>query len=212
MTQVPHTRPLSQLINHPCWYHGTSSRFQSWQIPPPRKDPFLVPHSAIFLTTEKDFASGAGTEISVSSIVLNANILDCTLKSDDLEKLRLKASQHPTNNLFENFRKEHWYDGWITGDVLRPTANAAGINYLKSLIPQQADRAGVSIEDAWTMIQYNATRGLIEHICQCAASLGFDGIFGNEVDRHSTSTQKLARPWLAIFNSSAISTPRWLDA
>ncbi|AEF22141.1 hypothetical protein [Pseudomonas fulva] len=211
MKPTSSTTPLVHLVDTPCWYHGSASKFQDWQVPPPRKDPLLVAHTAIFFTTERDFASRAGREVSVSSIKPESKILDCTIRSDGLEKLRLKTSQHATGELFENFKEEYWYPGWISGDVLRPIANTSGISYLKSLISKQAHLANLSTEDAWTMIQHNATRGLIEHICQCAASLGFDGIFGHEVDRHSHSTKTLARPWLAIFNRSAISAPNWLD-
>jgi hypothetical protein len=153
MTLGSSTPPFSQLVGHPCWYHGTSTKFQAWQIPPPRKDPVLVAHSAIFFTTNRDFALGAGPEVSTSSISPSAKILDCTAKSRVLEQLRLKVSQHPTNDLFENFKIDNWYNGWVTGDVLRPMANERGFRYLQSLVPKQAELLGVSQDVAWTVVQ-----------------------------------------------------------
>jgi len=209
MTLDSSNPPFSQLLGHPCWYHGTSTKFQTWQIPPPKKDSVLVAHSAIFFTTNKNFALGAGPVVSKSSISPRANILDCTIKSSALEQLRLKVSQHRTNELFENYKIDNWYKGWVTGDVLRPLANESGVYFLKSLVPEQAKSLGGDMDVAWAVVQHNATRGLIEHICTQAINLGLDGLFGNEVDRHSGQSEKLAQPWLAIFNASAVSPPVW---
>ncbi|TEI07151.1 hypothetical protein IPC1314_24305 [Pseudomonas aeruginosa] len=66
------------------------------------------------------------------------------------------------------------------------------------------------LEAATAVIQHNSARGLIELICVTAKKLGFDAIYGHEVDRHSFAGKKIAQPWLAVLSNGIISEPEWL--
>jgi len=67
----------------------------------------------------------------------------------------------------------------------------------------------ITLKQAEEMVFHNFTRGLIELICDCAHNLGYDALYGHEVDRHSDPNKVLAQPWLAVFKKGAVSEPIW---
>ncbi len=103
----------------------------------------------------------------------------------------------------------YWTEGWKSGDTLRlafdsPMALQIIMANVEALI-----RTGMSREIAMLVTQHNVTRGLIELICASAKTLGFDAIFGHEIDRHNDNGRVIARPWLAVLNAGVLAPVEW---
>lgn len=205
---------LAELMNRPCWYHGTQEQFPNWVFPPPPKkdEPLLVLHSAIFFTSNMEFAEKAGSELAVVTLSSNAKILDATHNYYASEKLRKAVSKNEMASRTLNVTHDFWHNGWKDGSVLR-------VNYtdpiveaqLTEMIFSQAVAASLPLEVAQVMVIQNLTRGLIELICKEAKKIGFDAIYGHEIDRHTQIGTVFAQPWLAVLRKGVVSNPTWLQ-
>ena len=82
--------------------------------------------------------------------------------------------------------------------------------HLQKMSVTLAGQPGLPHEAALGVIHHNCSRGLIELICVTAKKLGFDAIYGHEVDRHSDVNKVTAQPWLAILSKCYISAPEWV--
>ena len=196
-----------------CWYHGSNQVFDSWKIPPPPKpdEEFLLPHEcAIFFTSNLDYAKRAGSKTARVAISKDSNILDMTENYDESEKLRLLLEQHDLMSKMLNIQHDFWHEGWKTGDVLRVAFDDPIVDkHMKDVALNLSERSGIPLMEANLVIQHNSSRGLIELICKSAKELGFDALYGFEVDRHSDANKKIAQPWLAVFSSNIVSAPEW---
>lgn len=196
-----------------CWYHGSNQVFDSWKIPSPRKpgEDFLVPHDcAIFFTSNLDYAKRAGNKIAKVAISEDSNILDMTKNYEASENLRLLIQAHDLMSKTLNVEREFWHEGWKTGDVLRLAyINPVVGQHMEKVALDLSKKSSIPLEIANLIIQHNSSRGLIELICQSAKELGFDGLYGFEVDRHSDANKKVAQPWLAVFSNNIVSAPKW---
>lgn len=102
-----------------------------------------------------------------------------------------------------------WTQGWTTGDTLRfAFTNPMALVILAKNV-EELVRGGLPPDAAEIAVQHNLTRGLIELICTSARKLGFNAIFGHEVDRHSEAGT-IARPWLAVLDANVLTPPDWL--
>jgi hypothetical protein len=79
------------------------------------------------------------------------------------------------------------------------------------MVDDLSNRTGLPHEAASAIIQLNSARGLIELICVSAKKLGFDAIYGREVDRHSHEEKVIAQPWLAVLSKGVVTEPEWLQ-
>ncbi len=204
---------LKAKIDIPCWYHGTKQEFNSWSFPPPPKpgEDLLVPHTAVFFTSNIDFAKGAGENIARTSLSSNSKILDTTINYDASEKLRRELTKHQIASRTLNTTHDYWHNGWNTGDVLRVAYSDKTLElHFFKLIAELSKGTGLPTEAASAVIQHNSARGLIELICVSAKKLGFDALYGHEVDRHSIPGEIFAQPWLAVFSKGVVSEPEWL--
>jgi len=204
---------LNEKLDSPCWFHGTEQYFDAWIIPPPPKpgEDLLVPHTAIFFTSDLNFAKGAGNKIAKVSISSSSRILDTTANYQASEKLRLSLSQHQIASRTLNIQHDFWHNGWKTGDVLRMTYSDPTLEaHLQQMAVNLSKQTGLPKEAASIVIQHNSSRGLIELICTSAKKLGFDAIFGHEVDRHSFEDKVIAQPWLAVLSKGVASNPEWV--
>ncbi|MFQ2108818.1 hypothetical protein [Aeromonas sp. Marseille-Q5825] len=204
---------LNKKLNLPCWFHGTEQYFDTWIIPPPPKprEILLVPHTAIFFTSDMNFAKGAGKRIAKVSISSHSKILDTTANYAASENLRLSLRQHQIASRTLNIQHDFWHDGWKTGDVLRMTYSDPTLEtHLQQMVVNLSRQLDLPIEAANVVVQLNASRGLIELICTSAKKLGFDAIYGHEVDRHSIEGKVIAQPWLAVLSKGVSSNPEWV--
>ncbi|CAE6821139.1 hypothetical protein R70006_06202 [Paraburkholderia domus] len=204
---------LSTAFVNEIWYHGTEVKFADFQFPPPPKDKGSVPHTAVFLTSDREFAEGAGPCIGEATLLSSARVLDLTQPSLLSEEIRTDVCRNhlAKHSLFVN-HPERWTAGWKTGDTLR-FAMLEGNGEAEIILQRNVAHLmmkGASKEVATMAIQHNLTRGLIEEICLAARRTGLDAIFGHEVDRHSGSGTAIARPWLAVLNPGALAPIVWL--
>lgn len=210
---MPISNYLREKLDKPCWFHGTNQHFDSWLIPPPPKpgEDLLVPHTAIFFTSDLDFAKGAGNKIAKVTLSSNGRILDAIENYEASERLRLSLRNHQIASRTLNSQHDFWHAGWRTGDVLRMAfADPALVEHLQNVAANLSRQSGLPIEAANVAIQHNTARGLIELICTSAKRLGFDAIFGHEVDRHSFKDKVIAQPWLAVLSKGIVSEPEWV--
>ncbi|WP_225913344.1 hypothetical protein [Pseudomonas asgharzadehiana] len=204
---------LNERLDTPCWYHGTKQNFESWTFPPPMKpgENLLVPHTAVFFTSNIEFARGAGEKIAIVSLNSNSRVLDATENYDDSERLRKAVMRNEIASRTLNVGRDYWHAGWKTGDVLRMAFTDPQLeNNLNEMISNHSRRLNVSLKVASAIVGHNATRGLIELICITARNLGFDALYGHEVDRHSIAGKKIAQPWLAVLSKGVVSEPEWI--
>lgn len=196
------------------WYHGTNSeKFDHWQFPPPPQSPELqVQHTGIYFTTNLNFAKDAGNNIAEIKINIKAKILDTISDYKTSEKLRVYLKEtNPLIASLDNINEEIWHNGWKDGSVLRPRivfGSMIARQYEKNISKYSKEYGR---ENAIKIVGQLYTRGLIETISKGAKDLGFDGIYGNEIDRWSSSNEVLAQPWLCIFNKESITPPHWLE-
>ena len=203
---------LKEKLDSPCWFHGTEQAFDTWLIPPPPKpgENLLVPHTAIFFTSDHDFAKGAGNKVAKVSISSSSRILDTMENYEASEKVRLALSQHEIASRTQNVQHDFWHEGWKTGDVLRMTYSDPVLeNHLQQMTVNLSQQSGLPRDAASVVVQHNSARGLIELICTSAKRLGFDAIFGHEVDRHSSKDKVIAQPWMAVLSKGVVSKPEW---
>jgi hypothetical protein len=207
------SKELEDSLEKYCWYHGTDSNFTSWELPPPMKknQELLIPHTGIFFTKNLDFAKGAGNNIATTSLKSNCKILDTSYNYDATEKLRQKVKSNNIASQLLNVEHDFWHTGWETGDVLRIAYKNPLLNIqFEQIILEQMKQFNIPRDLSEEIFQLNSARGLIELICTSAKELGYDAIFGYEVDRHSNNNTKIAQPWLAILSKNAISEPKWI--
>lgn len=195
------------------WFHGTHALFEAWQIPPPPKpgQGMLVAHTALFLTSDEQFAAGAGSGLCAARLVESARVLDATHPSQESESLRKQVLKNPVASLGANIvDSARWNAGWKTGETLRfsyDNARAAKVIETTAIATARLNR--LPIEAGIAIAKHNFARGLIELICVEAKKLGFDALLGNEVDQLPDGT-RVPRPWLAVFTTDAITPVEWI--
>ncbi|WP_019677671.1 hypothetical protein [Arsukibacterium perlucidum] len=197
----------------PYWYHGTSQQFDSWLCPPPQKpgDEPLVAHKCLFFTSNIDFASGAGSWLARVSLASHANILDATANYNAAEQLRRKIKDLDLISQTLNVQHDFWHQHWKTGHVLRAVFTDPLLQLeFNRQINNIAHEYGIPEKVAEFIFKQNITRGLIETICTAARILGYDGIFGYEIDKNPDTGREISQPWLAVFSKETISTPYWM--
>lgn len=209
-SQLVVSSALSEKLKTDGWYHGSYRRFSRWNFKPEAKDHLTVPHSALFFTTNKDYALGAGPNLAKVSVRDSARVLDTTANYDGSERLRQELAKHPAMALLLNVEQRYWHNGWETGDVLRAVPIDDRFGQHLSQIVDQLMSKGMNEEAAKITAQANTTRGLIEEICRQAKKLGFDAIYGHEIDRHSRPGNNIAQPWLAVMTPGVITDPEWV--
>ena len=209
----PFSSDLEELFDRPCWYHGTEQHFISWIFPPPIKpgEDLAVPHTAVFFTSNFDFAKGAGSKVAVVSLKSKSNVLDATSNYSASEKLRTAVAKNQIAARTLNVTHDYWHDGWKSGAVLRVahTDSALDAHFNKMAI-DLSKKLRIEHEQASSVVHHNITRGLIELICSEAKRLGFDALYGHEIDKHSEKGKILSQPWLAVFVKDVITEPEWL--
>lgn len=205
---------LGTRFDRPCWYHGTEQHFESWQFPPPPKpgEGLAVAHTAVFFAGDLTFARAAGSRVAVVSLSSKANILDATSNYKAAEQLRKAFGKNQVASRTLNASHDYWHNGWKTGAVLRVASSDSVLeNYLNNLALIESQRLRISFAQASVMVKHNATRGLIEVICVEAKKLGFDALYGHEIDRHEKQGQVIAQPWLAVFSKGVVTEPVWSE-
>ena len=92
-------------------------------------------HTAVFFTSNRCFAEGAGKNIAVVTLLSTAKILDTTGNYADCESLRKAVKANPLASATLNVDHDYWHKGWITGNVLRVAHNnpIVGINIRKMI-------------------------------------------------------------------------------
>ncbi|HHP0346901.1 hypothetical protein [Acinetobacter baumannii] len=192
------------------WLHGTDSKFNNWQLPPPFDTTKLVKHSGIFFTSNIDFAQAAGKNIAEVKIKENSKILNTLEDKYASEELRTKLCKNAFFDALLNSKKDIWHNGWQDGSVLRPIIQENTFAAYKYTKRYKSNLTKYGPDSAKFATGHELTRELIELICSGAKDMGFDGIYGHEIDRWTNDKKIVAQPWLCIFNENCITEPNWL--
>jgi hypothetical protein len=171
----------------------------------------LVAHTALFFTSDEQFAAGAGPGLCSTRLVESARVLDATRPSPESEALRNQVLKNPVASLGANIvDRARWNAGWKTGETLRfsyDNQRAAKVIETTAIATARLNR--LPLEAGIAVAKHNFSRGLIELICIEAKKLGFDALLGNEVDE-LPGGQRVPRPWLAVFTTEAITPVEWI--
>lgn len=214
-------RQASSTVLGTSWYHGTESApFQQWHIPNTNVAPFDVPHSCAFFS---DLSSARQVGRNVCSIRLTPGtaIIIPGIETSASEAMRTSVfNRNPLARHALWLRNNQvWSRAWQTGEVMRfavDVTDPTAVQDLSGALKQTAQTISKCIKSPAMNEQIIAahamqcfTRGWIETLVQSAKSLGFQAIYGAEIDRHSGTTP-VSRPWLAVTTDNVISPPNWL--
>lgn len=191
------------------WYHGTDWQLSQWRVPPPPpKNNLIVAHTAVFFSASRLFANRAGKNVYATRLQQKAKILDTVQDKAASEQLRQCVKSNAFASHTHNVEYELWHQGWQTGDVLRLTYSDNRVEqHLRQMIIQLHHAKGLPLPACRDLVHQNCTRGLIELICASAARMGYDALYGHEIDRHTCPTRLLSQPILSVFNPAVLIPP-----
>ncbi|WP_291608232.1 hypothetical protein [Comamonas sp.] len=215
--QSSHPNPLNVT-----WLHGTKSKkFATWICPPPPPGPADVPHSAIFFTSDRSFAEGAGTNIAAVQLHAYAKIITPVQGGTQSSKLRKALLSNPLAAQCKWLVDDNaWIGAWSTGEIMRfayDKQNLKAVVVVEGMVHRLAAqlqnmlKGQISNEDIHRHAQLCLTRAWIEQIVKVARENGFQVVHGLEVDRgEHQQGPAVAMPWLAVMDQSVISAPNWI--
>ena len=208
---------MSSSLKQLTWYHGTNtSTFSSWKFPPPKKpdEPILFPLTALYLTSDLDFAKVAGANVAKVQLKNSLKILNLVKDKESAEDVRKLLNEKDLYKFSETTKKGNWQKGCKSGEctiykyederihreILRRAHSLHQLNkeYLDELTAVKA-------------VMHNMHRAHIENMCNAAKKLGFNGMFFHEGDSHTSQGILIPQPVLSIFSPGVISDPVWLD-
>lgn len=216
-TPSTHTSPLTDT-----WYHGTDAApFEAWTFPPPAPSPADLAHTALFFTTNRAFAEGAGKTICTVEIEPDIAVITPALggsQSTELRKSLLKSNPLAARCTWLS-DDDTWIRSWKTGEVMRFACDASDptsillVNKGLALVEANLRKIIASpVSDAVIKDQAMQclTRAWIEQIVVESRKLGHQAILGTEIDKWGGHATPTAEPWLAILDSTTVSPPIWL--
>jgi uncharacterized protein YbjQ (UPF0145 family) len=199
------------------WMHGTQVYFTNWTLPLGRlkHKGGLDAHSAIFFTTDKEFALGAAQNyggLCSAQLLPSANVLDMnSCSASESENYRVKCSQKKMGRQSPNITYQpYWVSGWKTGRIMKYVVSTESeANVMK----RKVELATTAIDTPEGIKAFNEiqllTRQAIEELVISAKELGYDAVIGNEIDTLHPSGQKTYRIMFVI-NHKVLSPPTWL--
>lgn len=203
------------------WYHGTDAKpFSHWILPAPNLSPADVAHSCLFFT-DLAFAQTIGQNTCSVNVSSQAQIIAPAVNNEESRAFRLAVrNKHPLARHVVWLESDLvWANAWNTGEVMRYAFNQANIpacleiqtalNQVQNDLKKMLRGSTVSDQILSSHAMQCLTRGWIETIITAARDLGFQGIYGAEIDRHS-GAKPISRPWLAILDTTVVSPPSWL--
>ncbi|MCY1529022.1 hypothetical protein D9M68_641460 [compost metagenome] len=179
-------------------------------------------HSGLFFTSDLDYAKAAGKRLCTVTLNPGTRLVAPAKNCQGSSELRLALrDSHPlAQHCIWLVDDQLWRDAWSTGDVMRYAIDnwrGDSVEFMAMTLAsnmarlQELFNSRLSSDQLKKAASQNLTRGWIEQIVKVAAGLGYQAIQGAEIDRWSGSGKKpVARPWLAVTERSAISSPAWL--
>ncbi|WP_207002552.1 hypothetical protein [Trinickia mobilis] len=195
------------------WFHGTAAEpFSAWQFPPP-PPPFMSPHSAVFLSPDREFAADAGNRVCSASLQPDARVVNVLSDREASESLRTQLARSRLGSRHAYVRdRAAWRERWETGEIMRYATDDVSIQ--RRVAQRWPDveryRAGARDEQAsaaWLMVQ-NLTRDWIEEIVIAARGQGVDALIGWEVDSDHPAGTRAVQVLFAL-TPRALTAPYW---
>ena len=200
------------------WIHGTEVYFEEWllPLPKPKHKGGLEAHSALFFTTNKEFAlvcaNGTGGLVS-TAIKSDAKVLDmgnCTPEESEAFRLQALSKQVSSKNR-QVASKDYWEEGWKNGSIMKYAPSSE----IEMVRLQQKLHLALNYEDTYegaaasNEIQI-LTRNNIEDLVCAANDLGYDCVIGNEIDTRHKDGSKTYRI-MFVNNVDSIFAPKWIS-
>ncbi|WP_318386836.1 hypothetical protein [Enterobacter sp.] len=201
-------------LKNAVWYHGTNGqKFPSWLFPTPARpnEPLLFQLTAVYLTTDLNFAKQAGSNIAEANVLNTRGVLDLVNDQQGAEKLRVQLNNRDLYKYSETTKAGNWRKGCKTGDCAIYTFTHPDIHQVivKRAAELHRDVPQLTASQAMTVQLHNMKRAHIETMCIEAKKLGYSGMFFHEADNHTTPGTTIAQPVLAVFRNGVISQPIW---
>ncbi len=201
------------------WLHGTDTRFEEWQIPPPQSvsKPELHLHTAAFLTKDRELArhSSGGRYLCVADLKPTARLINVLEPGADSEAMRRVVANGALGQ-YHDYAKlpEWWTEAWQQGEMMRFGTTdpelLADINTTQKLA-MRAKAGDVTTQTMQALLKaQNLTRRWIEELVLAARGLGFDALIGREVDTYRTGGAVACDVVFALTND-ALERPRWIS-
>lgn len=206
------------------WYHGAPVPFDAWRIPAPVSGTlreFDVPHSAVFLTTERTFAHVAGSHVATSRLQTLDGVMQPIHRADHRSNLQsaLARTELGRRSAWAQASANVWLSqGLFEGRALRfaPADDRAHrevlaefVEQVKSTLVRAVSTGVVTNEvthDQLTLAaSHNLTRAWIEAVLSAVELCGFRALMAHEWDGRS----QRGIPWLAVRDTSMLSPPSW---
>jgi hypothetical protein len=195
------------------WFHGTQHHIDiaAWSFPPgAHHKPELVAHSAVFLTTDKNLALGAGGKLYSANINPSAKVLDLRIPSKESEAFRRIVVLGKLGKDHGFAKSEYWSEAWRQGKMMRFASSKP--HHIKDqerimLAKAAHDRGDRSEETVRLIIKgQNITRAWIEEIVSAGRKLGYDALIGVEPDTYRPGGAVVCEVLFAL-NANALTTP-----
>lgn len=198
------------------WIHGTEVYFSKWKLPlgkQPHKGG-MASHSAIFLTTSKEYALGAANGsggLCSASLIKGSNILNMNnCSSSQSEAYRKQCSNKALGSKNPQILyQEYWQKGWASGQIMKYAASS------EHEFKNMQQKVNLAINHRYTpegavahRELQSLTRDVIEELVVSAKELGYDAVIGNEIDTlHPTGPKTY--PILFVLNHNKLTNPTW---
>lgn len=196
-------------------YHGTNVKFKKWKVGHQAHNKGYKAHSALFFTTDKEYAKDSGENKYLASFKYKKEackkILDLRNCSDDIyEKFRNHViEKYPMIDEYFGLVNDPliWKKLWQEGKTFKlvsPTSEQIKHNYLTFQSKKNKD------DPSWAFLQ-EKTRELIEYWILAARDLGYNILICNEWNSFGLKEPKTSL-CIAILDLNIIEDePDWLN-
>ncbi|WP_426339728.1 hypothetical protein ACN9MZ_26105 [Pseudoduganella sp. S-14] len=195
------------------WFHGTQHHIdiEAWAFPPgTHHKPELVAHSAVFLTTDRILAMGAGGKLYTANINPSAKVLDLRIPGKESEEFRRVAILGKLGKDHSFAKADYWSAAWRQGKMMRFASSKPHHIKDQERIMQakgKYDAGDRSEETIRLMIKgQNLTRAWIEEIVNAGRKLGYDALIGTEPDTYRPGGAVICEVLFAL-NANALTAP-----
>jgi hypothetical protein len=195
-----------ELINS-TWYLSSDKKKARWPYISPVKKSLLLPYTSVFLSADIKQALIQGKHLAVTSLKPETRLLNTVTDYEGSEKLRTVARKNLLLSRSHNVEHDFWHEGWRSGDVLKFAWDDDSLDqHFHQQVSRDAEQYDFHPSRMMEIFIQNLSRGLTEHLCQCAQHLGYDGLYGMQ---HGIYEGYLM-PFMAIWHERTITQPEWI--
>lgn len=204
-------------MNSKIWLHGTAKYFDQWDLSSRKLSHKngMPSHSAIFFTTNKEYAIGAsdGTNgLCTAELLEGANVLDmnkCSTAESERYRLQVEKKRLGHKNP-QIIYAQNWHNGWKSGSIMKYSPS----DEIEAMIMQHKAELAQATHTPEGAAAYNEmqllTRSVIEELVTSAREIGYDAVIGNEINTlHPAGKQTYEI--MFVLNKDVLTPPNWIN-